>query len=555
MLTFTILAACSLFAAVSAQDAPTATIDSGVLVGTKTLLPTATAAVNKFLGVPFAQSPPERFSPPVREQSYGNVARNATQFSAACVQQFLTPTAEQAFNNPPPPESEDCLYLNVFAPDTPVSPQNGRSVMFWIYGGSLQFGNAGQDAYDGSWFASYEDVIVVTTNYRTNVFGFPASPELNATGRNLGFLDQRAALDWVQRNIAAFGGDPKKVTIFGESAGAFSVDALLTSFPRDSNPPFRGAILQSGQYSYRRTSPQVGFGPWLNLTATLNCPGSFSNNLTCVRAANASTVKDIIQRNQLTFNPGVDNLTLVQNPAQARRSGNIAFVPVLAGTNSQEGRVFQIGQNDTRQFLISTFGNNETVINAFLAAYPQGQGGLNTPYDVISQIFTEFAFQCPQAAMLNDSATGRIPSWRYYFNASFANTQALPNLGAYHASEIPIVFRTYDKVNTTVQEYALTQYMQSVWGRFARNPQGGPGWNAVDVGVAAPILVGANGIETGGLYQGPDGQRTMGSYNLAVLGDIGGFRSSGATIIPPQQVDFRCNLYQASYDAIRNQGR
>ncbi|KAF4549769.1 Carboxylesterase-like protein 5 [Elsinoe fawcettii] len=553
MLTTTFLAACSLFAAVSAQDAPTATIDSGVLIGVKTTLPTATAAVNKFLGVPFAQSPPERFSPPVREGPYGS-PRNATQFSAACVQQFLTPTAERAFNNPPPPESEDCLYLNVFAPDTPVSPQNARSVMFWIYGGSLQFGNAGQDAYDGSYFASYEDVIVVTTNYRTNVFGFPASPELNATGRNLGFLDQRAALDWVQRNIAAFGGDPKKVTIFGESAGAFSVDALLTSFPRDSSPPFRGAILQSGQYSYRRTAPQVGFGPWLNLTATLGCPGTFDNNLTCVRAANASRVKDVIQRNQLTFNPGVDNLTLVANPAQARRSNNIAFVPVLAGTNSQEGRVFQIGQNDTRQFLINTFGNNETIINAFLAAYPQGQGGLNTPYDVISQIFTEFAFQCPQAAMLKDSATARIPSWRYYFNASFANTQALPNLGAYHASEIPIVFRTYDKFNTTVQEYALTQYMQSVWGRFARNPQGGPGWNAVDVGVAANILLGANQQEIGGLYQDATGQRTSGSYNLAVLGDIGGFRSSGATIIPSGQVDFRCFLYQSSYDAIRNQG-
>lgn len=89
-------------------------------------------------------------------------------------------------------------------------------MLFWIYGGALQFGNAGQDTYDGSAFASYEDVIVVSANYRTNVFGFPSSPELPETGHNLGFLDQRLALDWVQRNIAAFGGSPDKVTLFGE---------------------------------------------------------------------------------------------------------------------------------------------------------------------------------------------------------------------------------------------------------------------------------------------------------------------------------------------------
>jgi carboxylesterase type B len=165
MFTNRILTASSLLATVLAQ-APTATVDSGVLVGTTTALPTATAVVNQFLGIPFAQSPPERFSPPVREAKYSQ--RTANAFSPSCIQQFTQPGSEVIFNNPPPAESEDCLYLNIFAPSTPVSPLNGRAVLFWIYGGGLQFGNAGQPGYDGSHFAAYEDVIVVTTNYRTN---------------------------------------------------------------------------------------------------------------------------------------------------------------------------------------------------------------------------------------------------------------------------------------------------------------------------------------------------------------------------------------------------
>ena len=170
------------------------------------------------------------------------------------------------------------------------------------------------------------------------MFGFPASPELPVTGRNLGFLDQRFALEWVQRNIHAFGGDPSKVTIFGESAGGFSVDALLTSYPKNSKPPFRAAILQSGQYSYR-AGPRASSEPaWNNLTASLRCPGTFRSNLTCVRAANATEVKRIIEVNSLIFNPTADNYTLVENPAVRRLSGNVSHVPVLIGSNSQEGR-------------------------------------------------------------------------------------------------------------------------------------------------------------------------------------------------------------------------
>lgn len=147
------------------------TIGAGVIIGTTTAIPSATATVNQYLGVPFAQSPPERFSPPQPPAPYRSPLV-AQQWSPACIQQFQYPRSSYeftraVFNTPAPEESEDCLYLNVYAPSTPA-PSDGRAVLFWIYGGSLQFGNAGQAGYDGSWFAALEDVVVVTVNYRTN---------------------------------------------------------------------------------------------------------------------------------------------------------------------------------------------------------------------------------------------------------------------------------------------------------------------------------------------------------------------------------------------------
>ncbi|KAI5274839.1 alpha/beta-hydrolase [Aureobasidium subglaciale] len=537
----------------SSYTGPTARIENGLVIGTTTSLPAATATVNKFLGIPFAQSPPERFSPPRPACQVSTI--NATAWKPACIQQFTYPLVAQhftelVFNNPPPQESEDCLYLNVYAPATEPDSRKGRTVMFWIYGGSLEFGNAGQPAYDGSHLAGYEDVVVVTTNYRTNVFGFPSSPELPLTGHNLGFLDQRFALEWVQRNIHAFGGDPDKVTIFGESAGAFSVDSLLTSFPKNSTPPFRGAILQSGQYSYRPQLMVDNKPAWYNLSAELGCPGSFSSNLSCVRAANATTIQRIIEVNSLVFSPIPDNVTLVSNPAQRRVSGEIAKIPVLGGTNAQEGRVFEVGTTNLTTFLNGFFGSVPSIIPLVEKAYPLAANESQTPYDVASQIFTDYYFQCSQALWANASAASGIPTWRYYFNASFANTQLFPNLGVYHSSEIPLVFSTYPTYNVTTQEYALSRYMRSAWANFAKNPANGPGWNAVGTGAAGAILSTASDGLLGGVLTDSYGGVEQGAWDLGVLGDVGGVKGSGVTVLPQSAVDGNCALFLPLYEAI-----
>jgi len=420
---------------------------------------------------------------------------------------------------------------NVYAPSN-VPPLGGYPVMFWIYGGSLQFGDAGQPVYDGSSFAAFEDVIVVTTSYRTNgmdsrchkavhwltliVFGFPNSPELPLTRQNLGFLDQRFALEWVQYSIRSFGGNPQKVTIFGESAGALSVDALVTSYSH--NPPFRAAIEESGEV-FLEDFLNAGLNStksWLTLAASLNCYQSTSN-LVCVRTANATTIKSIIEHAALGFQPMVDNITLIGNPAAARAAHNAAHVPMLVGTNGQEGRIFVIGQSNLSSYINNTFDVLPSVASQVAQAYAVGTGGLNTYYEAIAQIYTELVFQCPQAITANESAAAGYPTWRYIFNASFANTQIIPNLAAFHSSEVPIVFGTYPQANATAQESALSQYIRGAWGRFAKNSMGGPGCNAI------------------GTFAGMD---------LGLLGTNG---TSGVTVIKGSDVDGRCEIFTPLY--------
>lgn len=541
----------------------TATIEAGIVHGTSTSMPAATASVNKFLGIPFAKSPPTRFAPP-EPAGNSNQVINATAWKPACIQQFVYPQAAQQFVKavfntpggiPAPEESEDCLYLNVYAPSTPA-PCDGRPVLFWIYGGSWQFGTAGMRYYDGSFFASYEDVIVVTVNYRTNVFGFATTPELPIDQQNLGFLDQRMALDWVQRNIRAFGGSPDKVTVFGESAGAFSIDALLTSYGKDDTPPFRGAILQSGQVSYNTVPRYSSWGSWQGLAAALNCSETHTSNLTCIRAADATVIKTIIEQNVLTFVPTFDNITFHADAAGKRLRGDIPNIPVLGGTNSQEGRIFEVGQNDSKPFIQSLVGNNQTAIDTISSAYPLSASDSGPDeYSKLSQIFTEYVFQCPAALWAYASASVGIPTWRYYYNASFVNTNSFPglNLGVYHSSEIPLVFGSYLDLNVTTQEFALSAALTSMWAKFARNPRAGPGWNQVGTASQETVLVGASKTAPGGLFLEGTQYYVPGSWNLAVLGNRHDVLSSGVTVIDSQEVDHRCGLFEASYRAVANQ--
>ncbi|CVL07575.1 related to acetylcholinesterase/Butyrylcholinesterase [Fusarium mangiferae] len=458
---------------------PSVSLKQGTIIGTATVVEAGSPTVDKFLGVPFADLPLKRFAPPepVKQSSKTIQAR---EWGPKCIENTepgpLVDTSE---------ESENCLFLNVYVPGTTT---RNKAVMFWIYGGNLQFGNAGQPNYDGAFFAAYQDVIVVSANYRTNVFGFSNSPELPSNHRNAGFLDQRLALEWVQQNIRAFGGDPEKVTIFGESSGASSVDRLLTAPP--SPLPYRAAILQSGQASVSVASPADGLKSWRSLVKHLACDGS-SSELDCVRKVDASKIKSLVKEEALVFTPANDGVTQLATPQIIRRSsGHAAPVPMLIGSNGLEASLFlqpffkELYESKSAD---AAYEFSARMLGDQVAGFIRDQvvrttsKGAVALFLALSQLASDILYKCASAVSQN-------PTWRYLFNGTFPNTQAplilpeygLNSVGAFHSSEIPIVFGTYKEFEkyapSTQDQIALSKYMMKAWADFAKDPHQGPGW-------------------------------------------------------------------------------
>ncbi|KAJ5226513.1 hypothetical protein N7468_007738 [Penicillium chermesinum] len=419
---------------------------------------------------------------------------------------------------PAGPESEDCLNLNIF---TPKSGSGSKPVMFWIYGGNFANGATSFPLYDGASFAAEQDVVVVTANYRTNVFGFPG--DVPREESNLGLLDQRLALDWVQRNIAHLGGDPSKVTLFGESTGAECIDALLTVSPDPL--PFRAAIMESGQGSIKYLPGEDSSTyskSWQTLLRLTECT---SDPLPCLRKVPAAEIKTAIQNNSLAFGPVADgNVAWATAPRLNRlnsktANSSYARVPLLIGSNADEAKPFAIGLNDTDQFLWKVgFG---LTANRFTDAYPVGAPDIHNQNDQIAAIATDLVYHCTTATIANDSSFVDIPTWRYFFNATFPNTEIFKGSGAYHSAEIPLVFGTYEGSTATVFEEQVSRAMQKSWAGFAKNPSAGPGWDQVPT-----IGVFGDDVRVGMNDEGKKPLKTADSSNI----------------------DSRCGLYEGIYN-------
>jgi para-nitrobenzyl esterase len=435
-----------------------------------------------FLGIPFAAPPVGalRFKPPEPPAPWPT-ARDATKPGAMCMQAALPGSG---------PQSEDCLTLNVYAPPGAHAGQS-LPVMVWLYGGAFVTGYNVE--YDPSRLAQRQDVITVAPNYRLGAFGFLAHPGLRGPGEGAyALLDQQAALRWVHDNIAAFGGDPGKVTLFGESAGAWSVCEQLTA--PAAQGLFQRAIIQSGACAspesvLAQADAEAG---GLAMAANLGC-GDTATAAQCLRSLPAKTLlKAKPQRRGLlglqSWAPMSGGDVLPQTPRQAFQAGQFAAIPVIDGTNHDEGRLFLVtnrfkgklwNRASYEKIEWDFFGDRTPQVLAQYAAEAD-----RSYADAYVDLLTDSTFACPALA-LNALLERRAPVYAYEFQDPRAiflppRPPFTGALKAYHSAELPYVLQTpwfiADPARFDGPQRALSDRMQAAWATFARTGQPGGDW-------------------------------------------------------------------------------
>ncbi len=442
--------------------------------------------VRAFLGIPYAAPPVGslRWKPPQPAAKWSGV-RSATGFGPHCMQPKLY--ADMIFRDPG--QSEDCLTLNVW---TPAQDKDERlPVMVWIYGGGFVTGGTSEPRQDGEHLAR-KGVVIVSMNYRLGVFGFFALPDLasesakHAAG-NYGLMDQAAALEWVRHNIAAFGGDPGKVTIFGESAGSISVSAQMAS-PL-SHGLFARAIGESGG---ALTGPGLTFltlpvsekrGEEFVQSAFKNSSLSFLRSVSAddlLKAANAAPHSEDV------FRPNVDGDFLPESVPQIYADGKQAHVPLLAGWNKDEGTQEVLDQpekptpENLRALAMKRFGPRAQEFLDVYAASNDAEA-LRVAEDFAGDAFIAYS---TWAWLEAQAKTGDAPVYRYRFDLGSPGDPNHPAaIGAFHSDDIEYVFGTLDSrqgAKWRPEDYKLSELMQNYWTNFSKtgdpNSSGLPQW-------------------------------------------------------------------------------
>ncbi len=453
-------------------------IDAGTLQGVRS------GDVTSFKGIPFAAPPTGalRWRAPQPVAPWSGVLA-ADHFGSACLQADAKAVFAAGLAQP----SEDCLYLNVWRPTAAPAPKGTHGllpVMVWIYGGALLNGTASLPLYDGAQFAR-RGVILVSFNYRLGRFGIFAHPALTREaadgGRiaNYGLMDQIAALAWVRRNIRAFGGDPQRVTIFGESAGAASVDVLMIT--RAARGLFQGAIAESGygRGNFARLSSVAPDGKRPaeeEGVALMQAVGVDTDDADRLRAVAAA---DILAKATYTLNFGfiLDGRILTADLWEEFRRGREAPVPLIMGSNSLETPPPPPGTVSPFAGQIDPWVHPEE--KPALAAAYGGEATLTT--ELSSDVV--FAGQARSLALLH--AAHAHPTWLYRFSAVAASV-ADRYQGAMHASELPYVFDNLAAARWPMgaRDQALADALIDYWVAFAKSgrpdPAGAPAWPRAD---------------------------------------------------------------------------
>lgn len=473
----------------------------GKIQGVKLSVPGSSDSVAAFLGIPYARPPVGnlRFSRPEPSEAWNGV-QDATHFSNSCFQSVdvtFPGFAGAEMWNPNTKMSEDCLYLNVWTPlgrlqdpDQALVP-----VMVWIYGGGFSSGTASLDVYDGRYLSQSEQVVVVSMNYRLGPLGFLSLPGSEDVKGNAALFDQRLALSWVAENIAAFGGDPSSVTLFGESAGAASVGYHVLSV--GSQSLFNRAILQSGTPNAVWAAVELteAWNRSLTLAQLLNCPLGPSSNevLACLRTADPEKIVNL-QFNacgpmiiSIPFPPTVDGDFLLDMPDILIQSGRFLKTEILLGLTKDEGSYFLVygssGFGIHHQSLISREqflqgvafslpGFSELAREAAAFQYTDWTHELSGQKnrDSLSWLVGDRYFSCP----LLDFARRYIKhggSARMYLFDHRSSSNSWPKwMGVMHGYEIEFVFGIplNSSQGYTEEEVAMSRKIMRHWANFAK---------------------------------------------------------------------------------------
>ena len=455
--------------------------DQGVLVGA------SDGKADIFNGIPYVAAPVGdlRWAPPGLGPAWKG-ERAADAYGPICPQKVNadgTPNEGGASGA----TSEDCLFLNVWAP----AGAKKAPVMVWLHGGGNTLGAGSLGAYDGSAFVR-DGVILVTINYRLGVLGFFAHPALTkAAGPDeplisYGLMDQVAALEWVKRNIAAFGGDPANVTLFGESAGGADALALMTA------PSARGLFAKAIVESGGGWSPPASLAK-MEEAGTTTAQKSGAPADATLAQIRALPVDALVANAPRAIGSGVDGRFLKETPSQAFAAGRAVKVPLIIGSNSYEAS------------LISIFKIPPAMALAMMpAGAKSAYADLPTDQARVDAMFTDSVMGAPARWVAGQASGG--PSWLYYFSYVLAARQA-KTPGAGHATEIPYVFDSWDKVGpffgglpVTDADKAVVSAMHGCWITFAKTSTpvcpGAPAWPAytaasdtlMEFGPAPPAL-------------------------------------------------------------------
>jgi para-nitrobenzyl esterase len=479
-------AAVALASCTTAADAPRAPArhhnSAGTLIVATTagsLRGQAAGTMDEFLGIPYAAPPvgPLRWRAP-QPAAHWNGVRPVTQFGPHCPQ-FGSRFGAGSM-------SENCLFLNVYTPADASRTAGALPVMVWIHGGDLTAGES--DDYNPAGLVR-DGAIVVTINYRLGALGFLAHPALatrpGGPSGDYGLMDQQAALGWVQRNIRPFGGDPRSVTVFGESAGGLSVLSQLAS------PAARGlfarAIIESGSYSPVQPSLAAAEASGEAFAAKAGCA---RQTAACLRRRPVQT----ILANQGAVGPDIDGAVLPRSIAAALASGDFNRVPVLNGTNHDEWRLFiaifrpltgPVTAANYQSMIASTASVPPAEAAAVAARYPLSR--FASPADALGAVGTDAIFACP-ALTIDEALSRYTPTFAYEFADEHAPERFLPPIsgfsyGATHGSEIQYLFQLGASPVLgafTAQQQQLAAGMQRYWTSFARqgttSTPGAPPW-------------------------------------------------------------------------------